>query len=433
MTKTMTSLLSGAALALAVSTIAKAQEGSIRFVWDNLQPEIRQAWQETVFDPFKEEYPNIEIDFQPTPEVTNAVRVQLTSASTAPDMFMVDATEVATYVEAGVLLPLDEYVEEYDMRSKVFPWALELGHIDGHYYSIPYEYEATMIVYNQDLLEELGLEVPRTRAEFVEACEAAMAAELDCIAQGTAGNILVQQFSYEKYLTNYGGVNAVKDLFQGKTEFTDPPVRESLELLVEDWDKGYWTSKQSPAISIQQARSLWADGKALFLAEGTFTQRFLAGANVEFDWGATSWPSMKDGVPSASAIAIGSVVSVSKHTESADAAGALLGFIYSRKDLMAQGVAMGMQPLATPFDISDLPDGATDITREMLAALLEVTSDPDNVSYAPWSFYPTKTNQYMMENMDFVFYDQMTLDEFLNGAQKVLDAELADGFVFGAP
>ncbi len=433
MTRTRRTLISFVALTLAMGGVASAQDREIRFVWDNLEPETKQLWHDYLLDPFEADNPGMKIDFQPTPQVTDAVRVQMVSPTTAPDMFMADATEIATYVDAGTLLPLDEYVEKYDLKSKVFPWALGLGFMDGHYYSIPHEFEATMMVFNKSLLDANGWKVPRTREEFVAVCDAAMAAGLICIAQGSAGNILVQQFAFEKYLTNYAGPKAVRDLFKGAVTFSSPDIKGAFELLNSDWDKGYWNDRQSPAVTIAQARSLWLEQRALFLAEGTFTQRFIDSSPVAFEWGATSWPSMRDGVPSASGIAIGAVMAVSKYTKHADVAGALMGYMYERKDLMLEGVGKGLQPRATPFAISDVSGDMAPSTRTMLTALLDVTKDPDNVGYAPWTFFPTKTNQYLMETLDTLFYDEIGLDDFLAAAQKVLDAELADGYEFGAP
>ena len=54
------------------------------------------------------------------------------------------------------------------------------------------------------------------------------------------------------------------------------------------------------------------------------------------------------------------------------------------------------------------------------------------MSYCPWSGYPADTNIWLYENISKLWYDEITLDEFLAGAQEVLDKDLAEGFTFVA-
>jgi ABC-type glycerol-3-phosphate transport system substrate-binding protein len=421
------------ALAGTVHAGNAADNVNIRFVWGNMEAPQKQAWIDYLIKPFEAANPGITVDFQPIPDEDNAVKVQLNSPTGAPDIFMADATEIPTYEAAGLLLPLDKYVDEYNLKNIIYPWALSLGNIDGHYYSVPHEYEATVMIYNNDLLKANGWPVPRTREQFVQVCDAALKKGIIPVSYGSSGFVLGQQWLYEKYLTNYGGVNAVRDLFTGKVKFTDPEIKGSFQMLKDDWDKGYWAEKKSSSIGMEQSRSLWLSGKALFLAEGTWLQSTLGNGATKFDWEATSWPSMKDGKPSASAIAVGAVMGVSKYTKHPDAVGKLIGFMYTHNDLMAESVAHGLQPLSMPFDLSSLPPDTDKDSRKMLEALQAVTKDPSNVSYAPWAFYPTKTNVYLMNKLDALFYNQLSLDDYLNNAQKILDQELADGFEFRAP
>ena len=158
----------------------------------------------------------------------------------------------------------------------------------------------------------------------------------------------------------------------------------------------------------------------------------IAAQTLDFKWGATSWPSMKDGVPSAAGIGVGAVLAVAKTTKVPDQVAKLINFMYTNPDLMAKGVAEGLQPRSTEFDMSLLPADVNANAKIMMDALQKVTSDPNNVGYVPWTFYPNETNTFLMDNLDAIFYGDMSVDDYLATAQSKLDAELAAGFKFAA-
>lgn len=386
---------------------------------------------DSLITPFEEQNPDIKIDFQDIPNVNDAVRVQLGSGN-GPDIFMADAFEIPEYVKSDLLLPLDKYVDQYKWGDIIYPWAMRSAEVDGKQYAIPNEYEASMLIYNQDLLDQLGLGVPTTREEFENACDTAEKNGIICIAYGSSGNSLLQEWLYEKYITNYGGVDAAKELFNGDITFQDPKIAGAFQLLVDDWQKGYWNEKQTASLTIDQARSLWYSGKALFNAEGSWMQGDIAAQTLDFKWGATSWPSMKDGVPSAAGIGVGAVLAVAKTTKVPDQVAKLINFMYTNPDLMAKGVAEGLQPRSTEFDMSLLSADVNANAKIMMDALQKVTSDPNNVGYVPWTFYPNETNTFLMDNLDAIFYGDMSVDDYLATAQSKLDAELAAGFKFAA-
>ncbi|MBW3671941.1 MAG: extracellular solute-binding protein, partial [Acidobacteria bacterium] len=59
-------------------------------------------------------------------------------------------------VQAGQLLPLDDYVQQLGWSDRFVPWALNLGKVDGKLYSIPNELETLVLYYNKTLFEEKG-------------------------------------------------------------------------------------------------------------------------------------------------------------------------------------------------------------------------------------------------------------------------------------
>ncbi len=410
-------------------TQAQGEEITLTFYWGSLEDDMQQVWEEVFFAPFEEEHPGVTIDFQCLPEVQETLRVQL-AAGSGPDLFMLDCFDVPDYVEAGALKNLDTYREQYGWDDIIYDWALDAGCIDGSLYGVAHSSEATSMYYNKDILDELGMSVPETREEFTAVCDAAAEAGYIPIEYGYSGANENQQWIYDHYLGTYAGRENLKKLFTGQLKFTDPEIQGAFQVLKEDWDKGYINQGQSGAITNDEARTFFQNGQAVFSTEGTWlTLENFAPGTLEFEWGCTKWPSMKDGIPASGSAGIGAVMAINENTEQADLCAELINYFYSDEQRLADAVATGYPTLCRSIDDSLYPDDMAEDVKKTLEAIDTILAD-ENVGYAPWSAYPSDTNIYLMNNLDKIYYGDYTVEQFCQEAQDILDQELAEGFVF---
>jgi len=49
------------------------------------------------------------------------------------------------YVEAGHVLPLDDYAGEYGWAEAIYPWAMDVGRVDGMLCSLLLTYETSVL------------------------------------------------------------------------------------------------------------------------------------------------------------------------------------------------------------------------------------------------------------------------------------------------
>jgi raffinose/stachyose/melibiose transport system substrate-binding protein len=406
-----------------------AKPVTVAFTWQTLSDTVVQAWKDYLFTPFEKEFPNIKVDFRTIPNALAAVKVQIAS-NEGPDMFMLDAFDTKNFVDADKLIATDKYVKQYGWDKFIFPWALKAGQVKGVQYALPKAYETSFLMYNKDLLDKNGWPVPRTRAEMEFVAAEAVKKGLLVFNYGNASLPLLNQWLYNHYLSAYSGPAAIRKLFKGQIKFSDADIKGAFALLVADWQKGWFNNKNSAAISINDARSLFYNQKAVFSTEGSWIIQQVAADMIKFNYGATKWPSMRDGMPAMSGVGQGKAIALTKSSKVPDEAATLLNFMYTRKDLGAQGAARGMQPLPleTPDDL--YPKDAHKNTMIMHRATWEVAKDPNQISYLPWTFYPPKANQYMYENLDAVFYGKLSLDDYLAKSQAQLDQDLKEGYVF---
>jgi len=81
----------------------------------------------------------------------------------APDIINLDT--FADYANEGLLMPVKDYCPE-DLFADFFPSFIEQSVIDGVCYAVPDLASARALFYNTKILEEVGVEVPKTWAEL---------------------------------------------------------------------------------------------------------------------------------------------------------------------------------------------------------------------------------------------------------------------------
>lgn len=404
------------------------EEIEITFAWANGEDKVKEAWRKYVFEPFMEKHPNVTIKAEWIPNIQHALRVQLTSGE-GPDMFYMDSIDIIDLANAGNIISLEEFREEYKLDEYMQDWALRACSFNDELYGLPHSVEATALTYNKTLLDQLGVPVPTTREEFVAACEAALDAGIIPISFGYSGETNLMQWVYEHYLTTYAGDKVVQ-LLKGEIDFSDPDIRGAFELMKADWDANYFNDKKSGAITLDEARSLFTNQKALFSTEGAwYTLVDTAPGTWEFEWGQTKWPSMKDGVEAASGIAVGESIGINSNCEHPELIVEMMMDFYTNSENAAAAINEGgFSTPAVPIPNEAYPEEMHEDIRTALEA--QASNMEGTVGYAPWAFYPAKTAIYMYDNLDKLFYDQISLDDFMNSCQECIEEDFADGYVF---
>jgi multiple sugar transport system substrate-binding protein len=121
-------------------------------------------------------HPGIKLKFQPVPEGQSSEEIILAAVvgKTTPDIYSnMWQGDVEAYAQAGVLVALDtlkgfkEFIEERCDSSVI----KEITSLDGHIYQVPWKINPIMIIYNKNIVKNLGLNnPPATYSEWNNAC-----------------------------------------------------------------------------------------------------------------------------------------------------------------------------------------------------------------------------------------------------------------------
>lgn len=267
---------------------ADAGKTTISFLsWDNEQ--IMKPF----IDKFEEENPDIAIDFSyspPTPEYIQTLQTRLVG-NQAPDVFIITSENKADLMDNGYVLDLTDepFMENISQANKDFVAR------DGKVYGMSTTSWASGIVYNKDLLVEVGVEEPPTTwDEFLDLCQQLKDAGID------------------PYLETIGdGASRIPDAFLGSqfaqegvdvttlaSEDPQTPGADEKEA-VQEWMKLYeqdLVTRDTVGISGDDMKTQFVNGQVAMICTGPWD--FSTFQDAEMNWGYAPMPLMEEGMES---------------------------------------------------------------------------------------------------------------------------------------
>lgn len=298
MKKRIMSLLLGfglAATTLCGSFSVQAAEGTdkeIKFTWlHHLQEDGKKAWVQYCADTYMEAHPNVTIDIemQNTDNYMTVLKTKIASGD-APMIFDLEPTQLTEFQKAGHLAELSdtEGLENYSSDL------LAEGQREGGQYGVPLDANSFNALYNKDIFNELGLEVPTTLSEFEAVCETLLENGITPIATGFS-----EQWVIRRYSDIYVDVACVSDnpnWFVDKMNLTssfadDQNFKDAISMFMsykKYWDSDPFGTKQADALNEV------ASGKAAIIINGTWTIDGLLAINPDLNIGAFALPTSEE-------------------------------------------------------------------------------------------------------------------------------------------
>ena len=153
---------------------------------------------------------------------------QAVAAGTAPDCIQGSFTMMNKYISAGIVKPLNEYLDNWDETKDLDKTYLDMFTRDGKVYGLPNQVMPMLFGYNKALFEKAGYDhAPATWDEALE-----MAKKINDPANNVAGYATLAaewtEWFFQYYVWQAGG-DLTKENADGTAEltFTDPAVIEA--------------------------------------------------------------------------------------------------------------------------------------------------------------------------------------------------------------
>ena len=205
---------------------------------------------------------HVEYSMLPAENATENLMMQIASGESY-DILRIAPDQYRALLEMGALLPLDDLLAAHgpNLTSLITEEAFELVKKDGQIYGLPMMAEreviGTAIIYRQDIMDELGLEMPTTPEAFKEMLQAVKAAYPDMIPLCLTGNIWVPTL-----VSGFGFYNAWEDRDGKIVNYQQLPEYKEYLAYFRNLYANRWMYQDFNAINHTRALNLFTSGKA---------------------------------------------------------------------------------------------------------------------------------------------------------------------------
>lgn len=257
------------------------QTGTVRvWLFSEVNQDPKSAVVKEAVAEFEAAHSGAKIDVQYIPVDSRAERFKaaFNDPSSAPDVAEFGNTDLASYVASGGLADVTEDIKTWDEAKDLDGKILDTTEIDGKNYGVPWFVGVRALYYRTDLLQQLGLEVPKTLDEVETVARAVRAANPDLLGISVGG---AAQFSAMPYLWASGGEIATKE---GDTFVSGLDSAESREgvaaytrLLKDDICPAQTCAEFGGNASVQQ----FIAGKSAMTIGGDFNYKAVAASAIK--------------------------------------------------------------------------------------------------------------------------------------------------------
>ncbi|WP_458115570.1 extracellular solute-binding protein [Arthrobacter sp. D2-10] len=274
----------------------------------------------------------------------------------APDIFFNwGGGSIANFVDAGLVLPLDEYIEQDPQLKEAFlPSVFETATVDGKAYGVPMRgTQPVMLFNNSEVLKEAGIDAPpATWDELLDAVEKLKAIGVTPIALGGADQWPTQMW-FQYVFDRVAGEDLFQKAIDGDTSvWESEESRKALGMLRELVDAGaFGTNFDSVKFTDGGSPTLLSSGRAGFELMGSWayaTHQDSDPAFAEEVLGYSEFPAIEsgEGDPHNLAGNTNNFYSIHKNTRYPDEAAEFLKLMYS-DEFVQQQVGIGNLPTTT--------------------------------------------------------------------------------------
>ncbi|NEE02854.1 extracellular solute-binding protein [Phytoactinopolyspora halotolerans] len=208
-----------------------------------------------------------------------------------PDIFFNwGGGSIRPYVRAGLVEDLTPYFDEDpDFRDTFLPSVLEAGQIDGRYYGIPMRtMQPKLMFYNTAVFNEVGVDIPATWQELLDAVDTFVDAGVTPVAVGGADAWTL--LMWVEYITDrLGGEQVFLDIAEGTGEgWRHPVITEMVQSIRDLVDRGAF-GHAFTSVAYDDSGPLLETGQAAMMLSGSWEYTKFLNADREFVHDRLAW------------------------------------------------------------------------------------------------------------------------------------------------
>lgn len=413
----------------------KGREEITLWFW-GAEPYAQEAFKKILVDKYNKSQDKYQLCVEFRPSVDTDMTTAL-AANQGPDIVYGSGPAfVMPLVEAGKLENMNRYAEEYGWEDKILTPYYEAGKVKGDLYSLTNGVSTMGVFYNKKVLADNGWDVPTTIEEMENIMDQAIEKGLYASVTGNKGWQPVNENYASLFLTHIASPETMYKVLTGEESWKNDDVVEAITKTKEWWDKGYLAGEDYVNLNFSESLQLLADEKA----------PFFIGPSIAFQWAASyfvdnkeeniafiPFPATKQ-VPDTT-YTLGSACTLSINANAKedhkDEAAKIIDMMMNA-EFMQEMTAAWPGYWGTPLkDLSTVDTSNMNYLSSQYVSVVRNISDAvnkGNFGYYDNVFFPPAT-QTRIVNIDEVWFDTISVEDYVESLEKEFKTELEKGLV----
>ena len=352
------------------------------------KPEMQATLQEIV-DDYNKSQDEVKVKLTSVPDAGTVLKTRIANGE-APDVINIypQNADFKGWAADGQFVDL---TDESDILGNLNEGAAEAYAVDSKIYNVPLTTNVSGIYYNKDAFDKLGIEVPKSLAEFQDIVKKIKDDGQTPFAEALGDPWTVNGFAQLAWIQSAGGAQAANDYlrFSDKGAIAEDEVTKNVAAYL-DLLAGNGQSNSDGALYADTV-AVFAEGKALMMANGSWALTVINQQEPDFEVGFFPMPGLTADAPVMTVGAADMAVSISAESKNVDASKDFVKYLSSTEAMQkyydVDGSPTSVKGIDTEGKFEELADVAALAFTDQQAIWLhaEWTSEETfwdaNVSY----------------------------------------------------
>lgn len=280
------------------------------------KPEMQATLQEIV-DDYNKSQDEVKVTLTSVPDAGTVLKTRIANGE-APDVINIypQNADFKGWAADGQFVDL---TDESDILGNLNEGAAEAYAVDSKIYNVPLTTNVSGIYYNKDAFDKLGIEVPKSLAEFQDIVKKIKDDGQTPFAEALGDPWTVNGYAQLAWIQSAGSPQAANDYlrFSDKGAIKSDEVTKNVAAYL-DLLAGNGQSNSDGALYADTV-AVFAEGKALMMANGSWALTVIKQQEPDFEVGFFPMPGLTADAPVMTVGAADMAVSISADSENIDA------------------------------------------------------------------------------------------------------------------
>jgi raffinose/stachyose/melibiose transport system substrate-binding protein len=355
--RTLAVAASAALGALLLAGCSSPGDGRVQLDFFQFKGEALEDFEQIIAD-FEAENPDIDVVQNQVADADTIIRTLLVKDE-APDVITLNANgNFGRLAQAGVFYDFSDERVLQTINPAVQDILADLGNAEGEVNGLGYVNNANGIIYNEDIFEEQGLEVPETWDELIDVCDQLQAAGITPF-YGTLGDSWTGLPSFNAL----GAYPAQDDFFEqlreeGEDVGPDSEVsfqKDFAEALDQQYELFSYTQDGYRGKTYDDGDAAFANGDVAMLMQGIWAVSPIKDVNPDIRAGIFPYPATDDPADRLLVSGVDVVVTMGKDTPHREEALRFIDYLFEQDVIEEFAASQNMVPSVEGAQLSDDP------------------------------------------------------------------------------